>query len=54
MTRKLANDCIEIWQADLNEYIFLKCNSYFQILSKEEKEKASSFKIDYHRKYYAY
>ena len=52
MTRKLANDCIEIWQADLNEYMFLKFNSCFLILSKEEKEKANSFKMDYHRKCY--
>ena len=52
MTRKLANDCIEIWQADLNEYMFLKFNSCFQILSKEEKENANSFKMDYHRKCY--
>ena len=52
MTRKLANDCIEIWQADLNEYMFLKFNSYFQVLSKEEKENANSFKMDYHRKCY--
>ena len=52
MIRKLAEDQIEIWQADLNEYMFLKFNSYFYVLSKEEKENANSFKMDYHRKCY--
>lgn len=52
MIRKLADNQIEIWQADLNEYMFLKFNSYFYVLSKEEKENANSFKMDYHRKCY--
>ena len=52
MIRKLTAERIEIWQADLNECTFLKFYRYFYILSKEEKENASSFKIDVHRKSY--
>ncbi len=52
MIRELADDQIEIWQADLNEDMFLKFSYYFYILSEEEKANASSFKMNYHRKGY--
>lgn len=52
MIGKFADDRIEIWQDGLNEYMFLKFNSYLHVLSKEEKENANKFKNDYHRKCY--
>ena len=52
MIRELADDQIEIWQADLNEYMFLKFSYYFYLLSEEEKRNANSFKMEYHKKCY--
>ena len=52
MIRKLDNNIIEIWQIDFSKYMFTNYNCYSHVLSSEEKENASSFKIDYQRKSY--
>lgn len=52
MIRKLSNNQIDIWQADLNENRLFQLSSYFYILNQEEKENASNFKETYQKKYY--